>query len=136
MATPVTAAAAAYEVLSVIRGQGVPVQAAPLAAGLIASFAFGVLAWELLAGERPFQRPVAVARLAGEALPEAPSLATRWKRGSTAVSIFSTRRTTASISVRAARDSRAINAPVPAAFPAAPLPTALPPAPSSASPPA
>jgi serine/threonine protein kinase len=45
-------------------------------------FAFGVLAWELLAGERPFQRPVAVARLAGEALPEAPSLATRWKRGS------------------------------------------------------
>ena len=42
-----------------------------------------------------------------------------WKRGSTAVSIFSTRRTTASISRRAAPDSRAISAPVPAALPAA-----------------
>ena len=41
-----------------------------------------------------------------------------WKRGSTAVSIFSTRRTTASISVRAAPDSRAMSAPVPAALPA------------------
>ncbi len=41
-----------------------------------------------------------------------------WKRGSTAVSIFSTRRTTPSISVRAAPDSRAISAPVPAALPA------------------
>jgi undecaprenyl-diphosphatase len=44
MATPVTAAAAAYEVLSVARGGGVQVEAAPLAAGLIASFVFGVLA--------------------------------------------------------------------------------------------
>jgi undecaprenyl-diphosphatase len=44
MATPVTAAAAAYEVLSVIRGQGVQVEVAPLAAGLIMSFVFGVLA--------------------------------------------------------------------------------------------
>jgi undecaprenyl-diphosphatase len=44
MATPVTAAAAAYEVLSVVRGGGVQVEAAPLAAGLIASFVFGVLA--------------------------------------------------------------------------------------------
>ena len=41
-----------------------------------------------------------------------------WKRGSTAVSIFSTRRTTPSISRRAARDSSAISAPVPAALPA------------------
>lgn len=48
MATPVTGAAAAYEVLSVIRGQGVPVEAAPLAAGLIASFIFGVLAISVL----------------------------------------------------------------------------------------
>ena len=36
-----------------------------------------------------------------------------WKRGSTAVSIFSTRRTTPSISVRAAPDSSAMSAPVP-----------------------
>ena len=42
-----------------------------------------------------------------------------WKRGSTAVSIFSTRRTSSSISVRAARFRSAIRAPVPAAFPAA-----------------
>ena len=35
-----------------------------------------------------------------------------WKRGSTAVSIFSTRRTTPSISRRAAPDSRAMSAPV------------------------
>src|SRR6185369_3134377 len=42
-----------------------------------------------------------------------------WKRGSTAVSIFSTRRTTSSISRRAAALSSAINAPVPAALPAA-----------------
>ena len=41
-----------------------------------------------------------------------------WKRGSTAVSIFSTRRTTPSISVRAAPDSSAMSAPVPAALPA------------------
>ena len=36
-----------------------------------------------------------------------------WKRGSTAVSIFSTRRTTVSISRRAAPESRAMSAPVP-----------------------
>ena len=41
-----------------------------------------------------------------------------WKRGSIAVSIFSTRRTTSSISARAARLSSAIRAPVPAALPA------------------
>ena len=44
MATPITAAAAAYELLTVIRGEGIPVQVAPLAAGLIASFVFGVIA--------------------------------------------------------------------------------------------
>jgi undecaprenyl-diphosphatase len=44
MATPVTGAAAAYEVLSVVRGQGVQVELAPLAAGLIMSFVFGVFA--------------------------------------------------------------------------------------------
>ena len=44
MATPITAAAAAYEVLQVIRGQGVAIQAGPLAAGLAASFVFGLLA--------------------------------------------------------------------------------------------
>ena len=42
-----------------------------------------------------------------------------WKRGSTAVSIFSTRRVTSSISRRAAADSSAIIAPVPAELPAA-----------------
>ena len=42
-----------------------------------------------------------------------------WKRGSTAVSIFSTRRTTPSISAGPRRDRRAIRAPVPAALPAA-----------------
>ena len=42
-----------------------------------------------------------------------------WKRGSIAVSIFSTRRTTSSISLRAARLSKQIRAPVPAALPAA-----------------
>ena len=41
-----------------------------------------------------------------------------WKRGSTAVSTFSIRRTTRSISGRAPRSSSAIRAPVPAAFPA------------------
>jgi undecaprenyl-diphosphatase len=44
MATPVTAAAAAYEVLQVVRGQGVPIQAGPMAAGLAASLVFGMLA--------------------------------------------------------------------------------------------
>jgi undecaprenyl-diphosphatase len=48
MAMPVTAAAAGYEVLSVVRGQGVPMQAAPLAAGLITSFVFGMLAISVL----------------------------------------------------------------------------------------
>ena len=43
----------------------------------------------------------------------------RWKAGSTAVSTFSIRRTTVSISSRAAASSSAISAPVPAAFPAA-----------------
>ena len=41
-----------------------------------------------------------------------------WKRGSTAVSTFSTSSTTRSISLRAARFSSAIQAPVPAALPA------------------
>jgi len=48
MATPITAAAAAYEVLKVVRGEGVPLQAAPLAAGLLASFVFGILAIAVL----------------------------------------------------------------------------------------
>ncbi len=48
MATPVTAAAAAYEVLSAIRGAGVAVQVVPLAVGLIASFVFGILAIAVL----------------------------------------------------------------------------------------
>ena len=42
-----------------------------------------------------------------------------WKRGSTAVSIFSTRRTWVSISRRASADRRAMRAPVPAALPTA-----------------
>jgi undecaprenyl-diphosphatase len=44
MATPVTAAAAAYEVLQVVRGEGAPLQVGPMAAGLLTSFVFGVLA--------------------------------------------------------------------------------------------
>jgi undecaprenyl-diphosphatase len=48
MATPITAAAAAYEVLSVIRGEAVAIQAAPMAAGLVASFVFGLLAIAVL----------------------------------------------------------------------------------------
>ena len=44
MATPITAAAAAYELLTVLRGEGIAVEVAPLAAGLIASFVFGVIA--------------------------------------------------------------------------------------------
>jgi undecaprenyl-diphosphatase len=48
MATPITAAAAAYEVLSVIRGAGVAIQVGPLAAGLVASFVFGLLAIAVL----------------------------------------------------------------------------------------
>jgi len=48
MATPITAAAAAYEVLQVVRGQGVPIQAGPMAAGLLMSFVFGLLAIAVL----------------------------------------------------------------------------------------
>ena len=48
MATPITAAAASYEVLQVIRGEGVAIQAGPMAAGLVASFVFGVLAIAIL----------------------------------------------------------------------------------------
>lgn len=48
MATPITAAAAAYELLTVIRGDGVAVQAGPLAAGLLASLVFGLLAITVL----------------------------------------------------------------------------------------
>ena len=48
MATPITAAAAAYELLTALRGQGVPVEVGPLAAGLITSFAFGMLAITVL----------------------------------------------------------------------------------------
>lgn len=44
MAIPVIAAASAYEVLQTIRGVGVPMQTGPLAAGLVASFVFGMLA--------------------------------------------------------------------------------------------
>jgi undecaprenyl-diphosphatase len=48
MATPVTAAAAAYEVLQAVRGQGPPVEVGPLVVGLAASFLFGVLAISFL----------------------------------------------------------------------------------------
>jgi undecaprenyl-diphosphatase len=48
MATPITAAAAAYEVLQVVRGEGVPIQAGPMAAGLVMSFVFGILAIAVL----------------------------------------------------------------------------------------
>ena len=48
MATPITAAAAAYEVLKVVRGEGVAMQVGPMAAGLVMSFAFGVLAIAVL----------------------------------------------------------------------------------------
>lgn len=44
MATPITAAAAAYEVLQVIRGATPAVEAGPLVAGLATSFVFGILA--------------------------------------------------------------------------------------------
>src|SRR6476660_274650 len=44
MAIPVISAASAYEVLQVVRGVGVAIQPGPLAAGLVASFLFGVLA--------------------------------------------------------------------------------------------
>ncbi|HUQ78654.1 MAG TPA: undecaprenyl-diphosphate phosphatase [Patescibacteria group bacterium] len=48
MATPITAAAAAYELLKVVRGEGIAFQAGPMAAGLVASFVFGVLAINVL----------------------------------------------------------------------------------------
>jgi undecaprenyl-diphosphatase len=48
MATPITAAAAAYEVLQVVRGNGIEVEVAPLVVGLVASFAFGVFAISFL----------------------------------------------------------------------------------------
>ena len=48
MATPITAAAAAYEMLKVVRGEGVAVEVGPLAAGLVASFVFGLLAIAVL----------------------------------------------------------------------------------------
>jgi len=48
MATPITAAAAAYEVLKVVRGEGVPIQVVPMVAGLLMSLVFGVLAIAVL----------------------------------------------------------------------------------------
>jgi undecaprenyl-diphosphatase len=48
MATPITAAAAAYEVVKTVRGDGVPIQAGPMVAGLVMSFVFGVLAIAVL----------------------------------------------------------------------------------------
>jgi undecaprenyl-diphosphatase len=48
MATPITAAAAAYEVLKTVRGEGVAIQAGPMAAGLVTSFVFGMLAIAVL----------------------------------------------------------------------------------------
>jgi undecaprenyl-diphosphatase len=48
MATPITAAAAAYEVLQVVRGSGLAVEVAPLAAGLATSFVFGLAAIAVL----------------------------------------------------------------------------------------
>ena len=48
MATPITAAAAAYEVLQVVRGEGVALETLPLAAGLATSFAFGLAAIAVL----------------------------------------------------------------------------------------
>ena len=44
LATPVTAAAAAYEVLQVVRGGVAGVEVGPLVVGLLASFVFGVIA--------------------------------------------------------------------------------------------
>jgi undecaprenyl-diphosphatase len=48
MAAPITAAAAAFEVLKAVRGEGVAIQAGPMAAGLVASFVFGMLAIAVL----------------------------------------------------------------------------------------
>ena len=48
MATPVTAAAAAYEVFQAIRGEGPQIAVLPLLVGLAASFGFGILAISFL----------------------------------------------------------------------------------------
>jgi undecaprenyl-diphosphatase len=48
MATPITGAAAAYEVLQVVRGQGPAFQAVPTLAGLVTSFLFGIAAIAVL----------------------------------------------------------------------------------------
>ncbi len=48
MATPITAAAAAFEVLKAVRGEGVAIEAGPMAAGLLTSFIFGMLAIAVL----------------------------------------------------------------------------------------
>jgi undecaprenyl-diphosphatase len=48
MATPITAAAAGYEVLQVVRGDAAGFQAGPIVAGLVASFVFGLLAIAVL----------------------------------------------------------------------------------------
>ena len=48
MATPITAAAAAYETLQVVRGGVAGVEVGPLAAGLATSFIFGLLAISVL----------------------------------------------------------------------------------------
>lgn len=48
MATPITAAAAAYEVLNVVRGETTVFQPGPMAAGLATSFLFGILAIAVL----------------------------------------------------------------------------------------
>ena len=48
MATPITAAAAAYEVLKIVRGEGTPVEVGPMVAGLAMSFLFGIAAIAVL----------------------------------------------------------------------------------------
>ena len=48
LAMPITAAAAAYEVLKAVRGEGVAIQVGPMVAGLLMSFLFGVLAIAVL----------------------------------------------------------------------------------------
>lgn len=48
MATPITAAAGGFELLQVVRGGGVAIQVVPLVAGLVTSFAFGILAIAVL----------------------------------------------------------------------------------------
>ena len=48
MAIPIVAAASAYEILQVVRGGTVAISAGPLAAGLAASFLFGIAAIAIL----------------------------------------------------------------------------------------